>query len=191
MKRRSAFKMTKRLFVIATEGRETEPRYFAEFNPERNGSFRLKILPNLQHKPSPLEVVKRLLEYQAQHRPGPDTEYWAVIDRDAWTEDELRKARDLISQQVEHHLALSNPCFELWLWLHSHPNRPFADRHDCQRSLRRECRWFRDKSDYDIAELMPHVGDACSRARAIDDEPDSPWPRHQGTRVYRLVEKLR
>jgi hypothetical protein len=61
-----------------------------------------------------------------------------------------------IAKRENYHLALSNPCFELWLWLHLKLNRPFFDRHDCQRSLYREWPEF-IKDDYDAAMLMPLV----------------------------------
>lgn len=188
--RRSAFKKTKRLFVVATEGAETEPIYFQEFHPGRDGSFRLKILGNPKHKSRPVEVVQRLMEYEKRERPGADTEYWAVVDRDAWPESELREASELITARNGYHLAMSNPCFELWLWLHLRPNRSFSDRHDCQRALAREWPDYA-KSSYDASILMPHVPDAISRAGELDDRPDDPWPEQQATRVYQLVEKLR
>ena len=188
--RSSAFKKTKRLYVIATEGAETEPLYFYEFNPGRDGNFRIKILGNPNHKSGPVEVVKRLLAYERHERPGPDTEYWAIIDRDAWSQAELDEAWKLTMSRKGYHLAMSNPCFELWLWLHLRPNRPFADRHDCQRSLMREWPEF-SKGDYDAASLKEKVELACSRAKELDETPDSPWPEQQATRLYRLAEKLK
>ncbi len=188
--RRGAFKKTKRLFVIATEGAETEPIYFAEFHPGREGGFRLKVLGNPRHKSRPIEVLNRLLDYEMRERPGPNTEYWAVIDRDAWNPAELDEVSREIAKRENYHLALSNPCFELWLWLHLKPNRPFFDRHDCQRSLCREWSEFA-KGAYDAAMLMPLVPVACERAKAIDEEPEKPWPTEQATRVYRLVERLK
>ncbi len=188
--RRSAFKKTKRLFVVATEGAETEPISFQEFHPGRDGGFRLKILGNPKHKSRPVEVVQRLMEYERRERPGPDTEYWAIIDRDVWPEPELQEAWNLVTAREGYHLAMSNPCFELWLWLHLRPNRLFSDRHECQRALAREWPDYA-KSNYDAAVLMPFVADAVARASGLEEEPGEPWPAAQGTRVYRLVEKLR
>lgn len=191
--RRSAFKKTKRLLVIASEGHESEPLYFSAFHPGRDGHFRLKVLDNPRHKTSPCKVVERLLDYEKQYRPGADTEYWAVVDRDVWSEQELREVCVQINARRNFQLVLSNPCFELWLWLHLYPNRPFADRHDCSRSLQREWTGFRGKSDYDVTALLTaeRLEEACRRARELDAEPQAPWPREQGTRVYRLVERLR
>lgn len=191
--RRSAFKKTKRLFVIAAEGDATEPLYFAAFQPGRHGIFRLKVLDNPRHKTSPLKVVERLTDYERVYQPGSDSEYWAVVDRDTWSEEELTAAWTLIGTKKGHyHLALSNPCFELWLWLHLFPNRPFADRHDCCRSLAREWPGFRTKSDFDVAALVTtqRIGDACERARELDTDPSTPWPRGQATRIDQLVERL-
>lgn len=129
------------------------------------------------------------MAYEKRERPGKDTEYWAVIDKDAWTEQELRSAWELIAARNNYHLALSNPCFELWLWLHLHPNRPFFDRHDSQRALAREWPDY-TKSGYVASALMPQVAAAIERAEALDVKPHAPWPAQQGTRVHRLVKRL-
>lgn len=188
MNRRAGFKKTKRLYVISTEGAETEPIYFQEFRPGRDGGFRLKILGNPNHKSNPADVVQRLIEYERRERPGPKTEYWAIIDRDAWQEADLRAAYDLASERKNYHIAMSNPCFELWLWLHRRPSRPFTDRHDCQRSLEREWPGF-SKSSYDASDLMPLVSLACERAEALLEDA-GPWPQAQGSHVFRLVRQL-
>lgn len=186
--RRVGFKRTKRLYVVSTEGAETEPIYFQEFRPGRDGAFRLKILGNPTHKSHPIEVVQRLVEYELRERPGRNTEYWAIIDRDAWSDADLRAGYELTDARPNFHIAMSNPCFELWLWLHLRPNRPFNDRHDCQRQLEREWLQF-SKSAYPAAELMHHVITACNRAEAIT-KPCSGVLQSQGTQVSGLVRRL-
>jgi len=186
--RRAGFKKTKRLFVLSTEGTETEPIYFQEFRPGRDGLFRLRILGNPTHKSHPAEVVHRLLEYQRHERPGTNTEYWAIIDRDVWSEADLHAAYKVASVHADFHIAMSNPCFELWLWLHLRANRPFNDRHDCQRQLEREWLQF-SKNNYPAAELIPFMATACSRAEQIT-EPVHGLLEAQGTQVFELVRKL-
>jgi hypothetical protein len=186
--RRVGFKKTKRLYVVSTEGAETEPIYFHEFRPSRDSTFRLKILGNPTHKSHPVEVVKRLIEYECHERPGANTEYWAIIDRNAWPDIDLRSAYELTHARPHLHIAMSHPCFELWLWLHLRPNRPFNDRHDCQRQLERE--WFQfSKSAYPASELMPHVFTACSRAEEVTERVNG-LLQSQGTQVFELVRKL-
>jgi len=190
LRRRSAFKEPKRLFVISTEGERTEPIYFQEFNPGRDGGFRVHLLPTQRGKSRPREVLERLIQYEKQNRPGPNTEYWAVLDRDAWSNAELDEVAARVDARSNYHLALSNPCFELWLWLHWRTNRPFADRKECQKMLEREWPEF-SKGNYDAAALMNMLPMAEKRAREADEDPEPLWPEEQATRVYRLTERLR
>ena len=41
-----------------------------------------------------------------------------VIDKDKWTAKSIRAVAQRCAQDSSYHLALSNPCFELWLILH-------------------------------------------------------------------------
>lgn len=162
--------------------------YFQEFRPGRDGHFRLKILGNPTYKSNPVDVVQRLIEYERRKRPGANTEYWAIIDRDAWQEADLRAAYDLARGRKDTHIAMSNPCFELWLWLHLRPSRPFSDRHDCQRCLEREWPEYA-KNYYDAASLMAKVSLACERAENLVGNALE-WPQDQGTDIFRLVRQL-
>lgn len=186
--RRIGFKKTKRLYVISTEGAETEPIYFQEFRPSRDSSFRLKILGNPRHKSHPVEVVQRLLDYERHQRPGLNTEYWAIIDRNAWSLVDLSAAYERTHDRPRFHIAMSYPCFELWLWLHIRTNRPFNDRHDCERRLEREWLQF-SKNSYPAGELMATVATACDRAEEITACVNGILPS-QGSQVFALVRKL-
>ncbi|HEV2805734.1 MAG TPA: RloB family protein [Chthoniobacterales bacterium] len=186
--RRAGFKKTKRLYVVSTEGAETEPIYFQEFRPARDSTFRLKILASTTHKPHPLEVVQRLFDYERRERPGANTEYWAVVDRDEWSLADLSMAYELTHNRADFHIAMSYPCFELWLWLHIRPNRPFNDRRDCQTRLAREWVQFA-KNRYPAAELISKAPMACARAEEITERA-SGILSSQGTQVFELVRKL-
>jgi hypothetical protein len=186
--RRVGFKKTKRLYVISTEGAETEPIYFQEFRPSRDSTFRLRILGNPAHKSQPVEVVQRLLDYERRERPGANTEYWAIIDRNDWSDSDLRAAYALTNNRIGFHIAMSYPCFELWLWLHRRPNRPFNDRRDCERQLEREWLQF-SKAAYPAGELMSNVQMACDRAERITTRLNGILAS-QGTQVFELVRKL-
>jgi hypothetical protein len=87
---------------------------------------------------------------------------------------------------------VSNPCFELWLFLHLQNNRHFVDRHHCQRELGKICKSYRSngKSGYDAKSLMAAITKAIQRAKVLDVHPKDFWPKNQATRVYILVEKL-
>jgi len=185
------FRKRKRLYVIATEGAKTEPTYLRLFTPGRDGEFRLRLLGNPGHKSAPGEVVERLLDFEARTQPGQNTEYWALIDRDSWEESAISEANALVKGTPRFHLALSNPCFEFWLYLHFSDSRPFLGSDECRRALQKVWKDYR-KSGFDPAPLVDGIPDAIRRARelAATAAESEPWPAMQGTHVYRLVEKL-
>jgi hypothetical protein len=193
--RRIGFRNPKKFFFISMEGAETEPRYFEEFKTEREAEIQIKLVPNPKHKSKPTEVLQRLRQYMRQNATREGDEAWIVIDRNSWPEAEL----DQVCREAAglgYFVAVSNPCFELWLYLHLRDNRPFPDRHDCQRELARALPSYSPgkKSSYDVADvavLIEGVEAAIQRATALDVNPGQPWPRTQATRVYRLVQKLR
>lgn len=187
--RRLGFRDAKMFFHIACEGNETEPRYFQLFRPPRDAKFQLKVIPS-RHKSSPTEVLATLKTFFNKNGRKGD-EAWIVIDRDAWQETELND----ICRQAAHlgfKVAMSNPCFELWLYLHLRDNTQFAHRHHCQDELSQHLPGYSRtaKSTYDTAILATGVRDAVRRARALDRHPNQPWPHHQSTRVYLLIEKI-
>ena len=174
--------------MISTEGTHTEAIYFQEFRPTGADSFRLKVLCNPTQRSHPVEVVQRLIDYENHERPGTNTEYWAIINRSSWPLLDFQFAYELVSRRKGFHIAMSNPCFELWLWLHLNPNEPFSDHRDCKNKLERG--WFQySESRYLAGELIPHSAVACDRAAEITD-PEDGLLDSQGTQVFRLVRRL-
>lgn len=98
-------------FVVATEGKETEPRYFSMFN-SKNSTVQVVLLKS-KRKTSPGQILKRLKRADI----GKKDQAWIVIDRDTWDEAELNEVfQDCNSSGYK--MALSNPKFEYWLLLH-------------------------------------------------------------------------
>lgn len=188
--RRSGFRETNRFVVVSFEGAETEPKYFELFRTPREKTVQYKPVSNPNHKSKPKEVLQRLERSFRDYKRGRD-EGWLVIDRDDNSEAELnsicREARE-----QGFHVALSNPCFELWLYLHLRDNTAFADRHDCQRRLSTVLAKYSpdSKGDYDAEPLKEHIARAIARAAVLDIHPHTPWPTNQCTRVYKLVQSL-
>lgn len=191
--RRIGFRLTKKLFLIASEGAETEPCYFDELKlrVSRDSIIRLKLVANPKHKSHPKAVLKRLDAAAKSEGTKLGDELWLVIDRDAWNENDLNEVYT-DAKKLGFHIALSNPCFELWLYLHLENNRHFIDRHQCQRELAKVCESYatNGKSGYDAETLVVGINQAIVRARDLDWRPQDPWPKTQATRVYLLVEKL-
>src|SRR5215471_16022645 len=165
--RRSGFLKPKKFFIIATEGALTEKIYFDEFKPPREAAFQIKVLENKKHKTRPKQVFERLVSYSAEFALASDDELWLVIDRDSWAENELDEVAQLIGKRSNFYLALSNPSFELWLFLHFAENRPFNYRHQILPELKRLFGAY-EKGDYDASKCVQFVQKAIERANALD-----------------------
>jgi len=186
--RRRGFRNLKKFFIIATEGECTEEIYFSALKPPRDAAIQLKVLPARKGKSHPKEVLTRLSRYDREAGSSAQDELWLVVDRDSWTEADLDAVAEAVASLPKYHIALSNPCFELWLVLH----RRDTSGRTCaqlQAILRQELGAYA-KSAYDVEALKPTLADAITRAERIDTPPQNPWPRNQGTHIYRLVKKL-
>lgn len=112
---RPAYVRDASLFVIATEGEKTEAQYFSIFNSER---VRVEILPTgPDGRSAPKHVLERLVKFQDQHALEAMDELWLVVDVDRQRPQFLDEVtRD--AQAGGYRVAVSHPCFELWLLLH-------------------------------------------------------------------------
>lgn len=206
--RREAFRDA-RLIVIASEGKDTERIYFKALAKEyTNPRVHVHILERSvdeQNNSSPEYVLKQLNDYKSQYELEADDELWLVVDKDRWTEAMLSRVATECSQEVAMHMALSNPCFELWLLLHIEDaalltpeeqmlwmeNRRKSKNADPYLKVRlRQKMGSYYESSYDALSLIAHVEDAIERARALDENPNDRWPQTLGTRVYLLAESV-
>lgn len=187
--RRAHFRNPKKFFIVATEGEKTEKHYLDEFKPSRGSLLQVKVLENKQHKTKPTECLERLKGYEAKYQLGPEDELWLMIDRDSWEEAELKEVAKEIGARANYFLALSNPCFELWLYLHLADNKPFDHRDKIPPALAKLLGSY-DKADYDAARIAAGVDAAIGRAEKLDTPPQNPWPKNQGTHVHRLMKKI-
>lgn len=206
--RREAFRDA-RLIVIASEGKDTERIYFKalakEYTNPRVHVHILKRSEDEKNNSSPEHVLEQLNEYKCQYELEADDELWLVTDKDHWTEAMLSRVATECMQDVSMHMALSNPCFELWLLLHlvdvssltpeeqrlwienrrkSKSSNPYLKVLLCQKM------GSYHESAYDVLTLIQHVEVAIERARLLDKNPADRWPQTLGTRVYLLAESV-
>lgn len=206
--RREAFRDA-RLIVIASEGKDTEQIYFKALAKEyTNPRVHVHILERSeaeQNNSSPEHVLKQLNDYKDQYALEADDELWLVIDKDRWKEAMLSRVATECAQDEYMHMALSNPCIELWLLLHLIDatslsseeqqqwleNRRTSRRTDpyLKMRLRLEMGSYHEAA-YDAQMLITHVEEAIEQAKALDKNPTDRWPQTLGTRVYLLAESV-
>jgi len=108
-----------RLFVIATEGKDSERIYFEALKNEiQMSQIKLEILPSENNKSAPNKVYDRLANYCDEYDIEDDDQLWLVIDKDRWTDKMLSDIAQLCNEKKSFFMGLSNPCFELRLLLH-------------------------------------------------------------------------
>ncbi|MEG4211343.1 RloB family protein [Microcoleus sp. S13_B4] len=176
-----------KLFIVATEGKETEKQYFRMFNSTR---IKVEILATTEDgKSSPEYVLERLDTFKERYDLTEDDMLWLVSDVDRWGDKKLSSVCTQ-ARQRGYNLAVSNPCFEVWLTLH------FEDIN----TLDRTCDNFKARlriilgsyngSNLDISAYKPKTKDAVNRAKNLHPSSQQDWPPTLGTHVYRLVEIL-
>lgn len=206
--RREAFRDA-RLIVIASEGKDTERIYFKalakEYTNPRVHVHILKRSEDEKNNSSPEHVLEQLNEYKCQYELEADDELWLVTDKDHWTEAMLSRVATECMQDVSMHMALSNPCFELWLLLHlvdvssltpeeqllwMENRRKSKSSNPYLKVLLRQKMGSYHESAYDVLTLIQHVEVAIERARLLDKNLADRWPQTLGTRVYLLAESV-
>ncbi len=185
---RPQFVRDARIFVIAVEGEKTEEQYFSLFE---NSRVHVEVLSAGSGSLSaPKHVLERLVRFEEQYDLGPEDERWFVADVDRQRGQFLDEVTQ-IARDSGYHLAISNPCFELWLLLHFREADP-ADT-ECRsvvESLRQHTGGH-NKARINLKYYTPvTIREAIDRARTLDGGQENRWPSSPGTHVFKVAEKL-
>lgn len=191
-----------RFFVVAAEDTYAPSQYFDGLDFHR---VKVVVLPTPPGSglSSPEHVVDRLNEAFQQAKRNrecqEDDEFWLLLDTDHHVRGtHLRGTTEALAQarQVGFEVAISNPCFDLWLLLHLEEPLAGEQLRNCAAV---EARLRAVLGSYDKTAIkrgsfpLAKVPDAIRRARSLESNPDAPegrWPESTGTRVYRLLESI-
>jgi hypothetical protein len=195
LRRRSPKLKPRRRFLILCEGEVTEPAYFKSLRHEiRNRLIEVEIVPACGVPKTLVEfAVDRMKNAIRESRRLGDTflkydEVWCVFDVDS--HPNLAEAR----QQARDNglkIAISNPCFELWLLLHFQDQ--FSEQH--RDEIRRICKQCLP----DYKKLIPYekirgsYDDAVRRAVYLEQMHGrrGTTDGNPSTGVFQLTESLR
>ncbi|EXJ15725.1 RloB family protein [Imhoffiella purpurea] len=177
-----------RLVIIAAEGQQTERQYFAMFRSTR---VQVKVLAaGADNRSAPEYVLERLRRFQDEYQLDEGDSLWLMLDVDRWGSDKLAAvARE--AKSVGFGLAVSNPCFEVWLLYHFTADIPATDRcGDIEQALRQATGSGYNKSRLQPECFAPHLSAALERSEAADPSPRGRWPKDPGSHVYRVIREL-
>ncbi|GAA3435670.1 RloB family protein [Kutzneria kofuensis] len=177
-RRRAAFREPRKQVLIVCGGTRTEPDYFDGLKrARRNPAVQVKVLGK---GIDPEQLVTHA------HKVGSDfDEVWCVVDTD---EFDIAKAVKL-ADKLKVRLAVSNPCFELWLLLHfcDHRGESASYRQLLPKLIKHVPGY--DKCRLDFDQFDPGVAEAVRRAERLD-----PSGRDHGqnpsTGVWKLVRQV-
>ena len=184
----------KRLLLVVCEGKITEPMYIRGFvRKARNATVEVRIHDEQGDPRKLVEMAKRERDRARVRARQQDDDFlaydevWCVFDRDQHErfEDACQMARD---NQLD--LAVSNPCFELWLLLHFRDSPGVQRRDHLQKMLGKFLSGY-DKH-FDFERVTDNVDRATMRARRLDQDAErmgEPF-RNPTTGVYRLTESI-
>ncbi|GAB2820391.1 RloB family protein [Lentzea nigeriaca] len=128
---------------------------------------------------SPAQLVRHAVKLREKDRDGFD-EYWCVVDVDDFDIDEAVA----VAVATGISLAVSNPCFEVWLILHfADCTAGIASPMAAAEKLRRHLPRY-SKGVLDFALFAERVDKAVARAKALG-------PGNPSSDMWRLVEVVR
>lgn len=159
--RRPPFREPRRRLLVVCNGERTEPTYFRGLNEHlRNPAVRIKVKARVR---APEDLVR----YARSIAPEGSDEFdevWCVVDSDEY---DLAPAAALAAKRKVG-LAVSNPCFELWLLLHHQDcAAPLCDARAALRQLTRRVPGYQ-KNDLRFEDFKSGVMDALQRAERLD-----------------------
>lgn len=164
LRRSAGSRPERRTIMVFCEGVNSEPDYINGLkrlpNISANNALDLRIHPG---KGVPLTLVERAVGFRDE--PEID-ELWCVFDVEWPKHHPNLKPAIQLARSNDINLAISNPCFELWLILHHRDHGSFINTGDAER-LSRVLDGRPGKSiDGDM--YMPLRKEACRRARNLE-----------------------
>ena len=174
LRRDVAVRTPKRTFLVFCEGEKTEPAYLKALKREPAVSDVASVDIRVDEEtsgPLPLTLVDAAAKARARSsgEDGEIDEVWCIFDVE-WPQNHPNLDRALArARESGVRVAVSNPCFELWLALHFDDHTAGLD---TATRLRRTLDGSTDKG-LDGATYMSRRAAAARRARSLD-------ARHEG-----------
>ena len=209
--RKGGFLEAEKMYVLSYEGKISEKKYFEDFRKSElfDNSGLIEIISLKRPKNSgsdPISVKKLLSEAKKEYRFKDTDEFWLIIDRDDWEEIHNHNFDKLVEdckKENNFFLAMSNPCFEIWLILHLKDINEFDEEEKTKIMSNEKVSNKKNYIDKVLSDILgirynkrpnpriflPLTKTAINRAKALDLEKHD-YPQKIGTHVYKLIEKL-
>jgi RloB-like protein len=152
-----------RRILVVCGAEKTESDYLNALK-QQQGLRGLRVVPQPRGKgKDPEKVVRQALQLDADSADRYD-EVWCVLDVDTFDLDPAVR----IARTAGVRLAISNPCFELWLLLHREECGASLTTAQAKARLRKRVREY-DKARLDFGDFAAGVDNAVERSRRLHD----------------------
>jgi hypothetical protein len=179
------------LVVIASEDKYAVRQYFDFFESTR---IQFRVLETQDGKSAPEHVLNRINTYMEEFEIDEGDMFWLVCDCDHWVEaDHIRNLTRVLQQcrQKGIQVALSNPCFDLWLLLHfaDFPEEDVLTCNEVADRLRATAGGYDKKKVYNLRIDDEKVSAAVKRS-ADKHQSLEEIPRQLQTAVHLIIQSL-
>ncbi len=185
------------LFAIACEGGKREPEYFRLLELLSN-RISIDIIEDVvpddemaskyESKSAPKWVLDRAVRYIEKENLIKEDELWFVIDVDNWKTEQIREIAMYCEKYENWNIAISNPCFEVWLYYHKNTKIPTNINKKCK-DLKLKLSKL-TKGGYKKEDYIIEVKEAIINSKKNDNNKDYFLPKPGETKVYLLMESL-
>jgi hypothetical protein len=175
-----------RLFIVACDDTYAPKQYFDFYRITR---IQVHVVPTEDGKCAAEDVLRRLLHVEHED----DDERWMLLDTDHYTQGaHLRSFTSALAEAKRQgvNVALSKPCFELWLLLHHEEESKvvhLSNAGEVEIRLREKLGKYNKKNLRSDDYPLSAVTNACNRAEKLDAlVSGGDIPQGNTSRVYQL-----
>ena len=173
---------------VSTEG--TTERDYLQMEVFKGSAKAVKFPQNVHpNRHNPAAVLKRFEKALRENDFRKSDEAWLVIDIDEWDGSEIAALLEWETRDPRHHLAVSNPKFELFLLMHYEKANGCTTPEKVDVALRKYWPGY-DKRISRTHFSGDQIGQAVENAKSKRASCKEALPAAGMTDVYKLVERL-
>lgn len=182
-----------RLFIIACDDTYAPEQYFNSFNIPR---IQVHVVPTKNGTSHAKHVLERLLEFDDLEKSD---ERWMILDIDHCTKNDSQKKSFIQAlkkaESKNVNIALSNPCFEIWLIMHFIENEEnikiINNAKEAEGFLKKLLGTYNKTNLNNLVFDFQMVINACELAKKIDrDVGGGHDPIGVTSRIYKIWESI-
>lgn len=192
-RRQQQIEARERILVLC-EGKNTEPQYIDGFRRWCRNPLVEVVIPNIHGVPLTLVREAKKLRDEAREQANREHDDFLAYDRvwcvfDVDEHPNLPEAMNMAKGNAIE-LAISNPCFELWLVLHFRDNPGLQHRHTLQSMMKGFVPNYDKRVDFSAYESTYRLALARARRLARQADDDGEPHRNPTTGVFLLTELI-